>query len=91
MPSATPPRGDAFDKTQGLDLWRTAPPITEIADFLRATFPPHGLLCAIQVYEKVDPGSLAELQSRFERSALQIHDLNVPGENHGILPGGIGV
>jgi len=86
-----PPWGDAFDTTQGLDLRRTAPPITEIVDFLRATFRRHRLLCAIQVYEKVEPDSLAELQSRFDASDLRIYGLNAPGQNHGILLGRIGV
>jgi hypothetical protein len=86
-----PPWGDAFDKASGLDLRRTVPPIIEIVDFLRATCPQARHLCAIQVYEKVDPDSLAELRSRFDWSELRAYGLNAPGENHGILLGRIGV
>lgn len=85
-----PPWGDALDKTNGLDLRRTAPPVTEIVDFLLHAFPQNPLLCAIQVYETIDPVSLAELKSRFDWSALRVYSLNAPGENHGILLGAKG-
>jgi hypothetical protein len=85
-----PPWGDALDQTSGLDLRRTAPPITEIVDFLRDVCARGRLLCAIQVYEKVDPVSLAELKSRFDWSALRVYGQNAPGENHGILLGTTG-
>ncbi len=80
-----PPWGDALDETAGLDLRRTTPPVTEIVDVLfhaRARSP---LLCAIQVYETVDPASMAELKSRFDWSEHRVYDLNAPGQNHGIL------
>lgn len=82
-----PPWGDALSKTSGLDLRRTTPPITEIVDFLRDRFGQNRLLCAIQVYETVDPSSLAELRPRFDWSTLRVYGLNAPGENHGILLG----
>jgi hypothetical protein len=82
-----PPWGDALGSVSGLDLRRTTPPISEIVDFLVQSFGQNQLLCAIQVYEKVDPVSLAELKSRFDWSTLRIHDLNAAGENHGILLG----
>ena len=82
-----PPWGDALGKTTGLDLRRTTPPIAEIVDTLAARFPGHRLLCAIQVYEAVEPASLAELTSRFDWSALRVYPLNAPGENHGVLLG----
>lgn len=81
-----PPWGDALGKTCGLDLRRTTPPINEIVNFLDA-FTQTRLLCVIQVYEQVDGSSLAELQSRFDWSALHVYALNAPGENHGILVG----
>jgi hypothetical protein len=34
-----PPWGDAFDRTSGVDLRRTTPPITEIGDFLLHVLP----------------------------------------------------
>jgi hypothetical protein len=82
-----PPWGDALDKTRGLDLRRTTPPIGEIVNFLSDTFTQNRLLCAIQVYEKVDAASLAALQSLFDWSALRVYGLNAPGENHGVLVG----
>jgi hypothetical protein len=85
-----PPWGDALDKTAGLDLRRTTPPITEIVDFLLRGFMGNRLLCAVQVYETIHPGSLAELRTRFDWSALRVYGLNAPGENHGILLGAKG-
>jgi len=82
-----PPWGDALSPTSGLDLRRTTPPITRIVDDLVHRFPRNRLLCAIQVYETVDPSSLAELTLRFDWSALRIYRLNAPGDNHGILLG----
>lgn len=82
-----PPWGDALDRTGGLDLRRTTPPISEILDFLFDRFTPNRLLCAIQIYEAVDGASLAELRSRFDWSALRVYALNARGKNHGILVG----
>ena len=82
-----PPWGDALAKTLGLDLGRTTPPITEIVIFLLHRFSQNRLLCAIQVYETVDPVSLAELRARFDWSALRIYQLNSSGQNHGLLLG----
>jgi hypothetical protein len=82
-----PPWGDALS-VHGLDLRRTIPPIREVVDFLIDTFPGNCLLCAIQVYETVDPTSLAELKVRLDWSELRLYDLNTPGANHGVLLGG---
>jgi hypothetical protein len=82
-----PPWGDAFDRTSGVDLRRTTPPITEIVDFLLYRFSQNHLLCAVQVYEVVLPVSMAELTARFDWSTLRIFQLNTPGQNHGILLG----
>jgi hypothetical protein len=80
-----PPWGDALNPLTGLDLRRTTPPIVEIADFLIHTFSQNQLLCAIQVYEKLDQASLAELKPRFDWSKLCMYKLNAPGQNHGVL------
>lgn len=80
-----PPWGDALNKTNGLDLRQTTPPIVEIVDFLIEAFADNPLLCAIQIYETVDPESLRELKSRFDWSAMRVYSLNAPGKNHGIL------
>jgi hypothetical protein len=82
-----PPWGDALDRTSGLDLRCTTPPIPEIVDFLLDRFARRHLLCAVQVYEMVNPSSMAELTSRFEWSTLRAYGLNTPGQNHGILLG----
>jgi hypothetical protein len=82
-----PPWGDALDRTTGLDLRRTTPPITEIVDFLLEKFSRTRLLCAIQVYEIIRPVSMAELRARFEWSTLRVYALNAPGQNHGVLLG----
>jgi hypothetical protein len=82
-----PPWGEALSKDSGLDLRRTQPPITEIVDILQRIFGGKRLLCAIQVYEVIHPDSLAELKPSFDWSALRIYDLNLPGQNHGVLLG----
>jgi hypothetical protein len=82
-----PPWGDAFDKTRGLDLRRTMPPITQIVDILCHSFARNRLLCAVQIHESVDRDSLDELKARLDWSALRIYELNVPGQNHGVLLG----
>ena len=82
-----PPWGDALNKSTGLDLRRTTPPITQIVDFLIGIVGKNPLLCAIQVYEKLDPASLAELTPRFSWSVQRVYGLNAPGQNHGILMG----
>lgn len=82
-----PPWGDALSRISGLDLRSTTPPITEIVDFLVDSFGRNRLLCAIQVYETVDPVSLAELKARFDWSVMRVYRLNAPGGNQGILLG----
>ena len=82
-----PPWGDALNRTTGLDLRRTTPPIAEIVAFIVQQFGQNQLLCAIEVFETVHPDSLAELTTRFDWSTRRIYDLNAPGENAGILLG----
>jgi hypothetical protein len=82
-----PPWGDALNKSTGLDLRRTTPPITEIVDVLIGIAGKNPLLCAIQIYETLDPASLAELIPRFSWSAKRMYGLNVPGQNHGLFMG----
>lgn len=82
-----PPWGTALDEAKGLDLRRTEPPITEIVTQIGQTYSDHCILFAIQVYEKVNSDSLADLEVNFDWSKLLIYDLNVAGQNHGILLG----
>jgi 16S rRNA G966 N2-methylase RsmD len=82
-----PPWGDALDRIAGLDLRRTKPPIAEIIDAIFEHVRRCPLLCAIQIYETVDPQSLDELKRRFDWSAVVLYRLNAPGQNHGLLLG----
>ncbi len=90
IPFVAPPWGDAFDRTSGLDLRCTTPPIAEIVNVLLHRFSESRVLCAIQVHEIVDPGSMAEIRSRFDWSSLRVYELNAPGQNSGILLGAKG-
>jgi 16S rRNA G966 N2-methylase RsmD len=80
-----PPWGHALSEGSGLDLRRTEPPVTEVADAVTSVLGQHKLLLAVQIYETVEPGSLAELTARFPWSALKAYDINEPGSNHGLL------
>jgi hypothetical protein len=79
-----PPWGEALSRSDSLDLRRTTPPVGEIVDLLAQRFP-NRLLFSIQVYERIDRASLAELTTRFDWSALRIYDFNAEGQNHGLL------
>jgi hypothetical protein len=82
-----PPWGTALDEVAGLDLRRTEPPITGIIGHITRRYPDRRILFAIQVYEKVEAASLAELERSLDRSRLLVYDFNVAGRNHGILLG----
>ena len=82
-----PPWGEALDRTNGLDLRRTMPSVTEILDVLGRDVRANPLLCVVQVYERLVPGSLAEVRTRLDWSELRIFDQNVPGEKPGVLLG----
>ena len=85
-----PPWGDALNKSTGLDLRLTTPPIAEIVDLLVDVAGSNPLLCAIQIYETLNPASLVELTRRFSWSSQRLYDRNASGENHGILLGRCG-
>jgi hypothetical protein len=85
-----PPWGTALDEDKGLDLRRTEPPITTIIECIARRYPDRRLLFATQVYEKVEPDSLAELEGTLDWSQLNIYGFNVTGRNHGILLGAKG-
>jgi hypothetical protein len=82
-----PPWGIALNATQGLDLCRTTPPISEIIEEIVQRFSKHKMLFAIQVYEKVSAPSLTEIREHFDWTELRIYDINEKGSNHGILLG----
>jgi hypothetical protein len=82
-----PPWATALDEAKGLDLRRTEPPITAIIERICRRYPDRKILFAAQVYEKVEPASLAEAERPLEWSALHVYDFNVEGRNHGVLLG----
>jgi hypothetical protein len=82
-----PPWGKALDPVSGLDMRRTEPPVTGIVDHLRRDFAHCRLVCAIQIYESIQPESLTELQACFEWQTLRMYSFNAPGQNHGIMLG----
>jgi hypothetical protein len=82
-----PPWGRALDEVAGLDLRRTTPPITDIFGFIKATYPSQRVLLTTQVYEKLNPISLRDVQALLDWSDLRVYDLNDAGKNHGILLG----
>ena len=82
-----PPWGTALEEQGGLDLRRTAPPITEVIDCVERLFPERRVLFAIQIYEKVQPASLADLELRLDHTRLQDFGLDARGRNHGVLLG----
>jgi len=60
-------------------------------DITTAALGQRKLLFAVQVYETVEPGSLAEVTARFSWSAMKVYDINAWGQNHGLLLAGYGV
>ena len=81
-----PPWGEALSASAGLDLLETTPPVSDVVDLLTQTFT-NPLLFSIQVYERIEPASLAEVRRRFDWSALRIYDFSPKGQNHGLLLG----
>ena len=82
-----PPWGMALDEQKGLDLRRTAPPVTEIVASLSARHPAQPLLFAVQVYERLDPASVAAVEALVDRARVHLYSFNATGRNHGILIG----
>jgi len=85
-----PPWGTALNDVAGLDLRCTIPPISDVTGFIKTTYPTWRMLLAIQVYEKLAPASLHEVQALLDWWDLRMYDLNDVGTNHGILMGAIG-
>ena len=82
-----PPWGTALDEVQGLDLCRTAPPVSEVIEQVMRRFSNHKMVFAIQVYERVSAPSLNQIRTRLDWTELRIYDINEKGRNHGILLG----
>jgi hypothetical protein len=84
-----PPWGDALSEHGELDVRRTKPPVAKVVDRVAATFEGRRLLLAVQLYEQVTPGSLADLVDRCDWSSRQVYKIDPPGLNHGLLLGGL--
>jgi hypothetical protein len=82
-----PPWGAALDEAQGLDLRRTMPPITQVIDRIATRYADHKILFATQVYEKVNPLSLADINDLLDWTETHVYHINTAGRNHGILLG----
>ena len=82
-----PPWGTALDEVAGLDLRCTTPPVTDIIGYITRTYPSQRVLLTTQVYEKLNPASLRDVQALLDWSELRVYDLNDAGKNHGILLG----
>jgi hypothetical protein len=80
-----PPWGDALDPASGLDLRRTAPPVSEIVELIVNTFRGHRILLAIQVYEHAVRESLASVTPPCCWSTRTTYEIDAPGKNHGLL------
>ncbi|MGZ4180419.1 MAG: hypothetical protein ACXVUL_07010 [Solirubrobacteraceae bacterium] len=86
----SPPWGAALDEAVGLDLRRTTPPVADIVAVAMDVFRHNKLLLAIQAYELVEPGSMAELTRRFDWSAFNVYDINPQAKNPGLVLGTVG-
>jgi hypothetical protein len=86
----SPPWGAALDEDSGLDLRLTTPPVTDIVAFAMDVFAANKLLFAVQAYELVVAESLAELQRRFDWSAVSVYDINPHAKNPGLVMGSVG-
>ena len=59
--------------------------MAEVVDTTTGLLGEHKLLFAIQLFETVERGSLADLSARFPWSVTQVSDRNAPGQNAGLL------
>jgi hypothetical protein len=82
-----PPWGEALHPPTGLDLARTQPPIREVIADLDALYQNQPALYVIQIFEQLEPASLAQVRQQLAWSETRIYDLNAAGMRHGILLG----
>lgn len=80
-----PPWGHALSERAGLDLRRTQPPVAEVINITTDLLSSRKLLFAVQVFQTVEPDSLAEVTGQFPWSSMTVYDINGPGQNHGLL------
>jgi hypothetical protein len=82
-----PPWGEALHPLTGLDLARTQPPILDILADMEALYQNQPVLYVIQIFERLEPTSLAMVRQQFDWSETRIYDLNAAGMRHGVLLG----
>jgi predicted RNA methylase len=82
-----PPWGNALTAEGELDLRHTTPRVAEVVDRVAATFDAQRLLLAVQLYERVEPNSLADIVDGCDWSSREVYAIDPPGLNHGLLLG----
>ncbi|HKR70497.1 MAG TPA: hypothetical protein VJT16_16785 [Streptosporangiaceae bacterium] len=82
-----PPWGRALSAESGLDLRATTPPVAQVLKFCGQTLGSRPALFAVQVFERVEQDSLAEVTAQLLWWQLMIYDLDAAGHNHGVLVG----
>jgi len=80
-----PPWGDALREGSVLDLRHTQPPVAEVLDVATGILGQYKLLFAVQLFQNVEPDSLADLTAKFPWSATKVYDINPRGKNAGLL------
>src|SRR5262249_13363209 len=82
-----PPWGGALSEVGELDLRRTTPPVAEVVRRVAAAFDRRRLLLAVQLFERVEPSSLADVDDGCDGSSGKPSAIDPPGRNHGLLLG----
>jgi hypothetical protein len=82
-----PPWGRALGAESGLDLRATTPPVAQVLQSCGQTLGSRPVLFAVQVFERVERDSLAEVTAQLQWRHLMIYDLDAAGHNHGVLIG----
>lgn len=82
-----PPWGRALSEEAGLDLRDTTPPVADVMRFCSQALGARPILFAVQVADRVEQDSLAQVTELLEWSALTMYDINAPGHRAGLLVG----
>jgi hypothetical protein len=61
--------------------------VAEVIDVTTGILGKHKLLFAVQLFQNVEPDSLADVTARFPWSATKVYDINPAGTNAGRLLG----
>jgi len=82
-----PPWGRALSADTGLDLRATTPPVAHVLRLCAQTLGSRPVLFAVQVFERVEQDSLADVTALLDQWELMIYHLDAAGHNHGVLLG----